>query len=151
MTITPTKCLFGVNIVDFLGHCLKEKLIGLHEDNVTKITDGPRATTKKQIRWLMGLAALAAQLSDLTPKDQPHKVEWGEAQEKAYHSIKALLTKEPVLQLPDPGKTYFLQTDASDSGIGIVLMNMMASYSPFAMEVRNCQVQSIITQPWRSV
>ena len=46
----------------------------------------------------------------------------GEAQEKAYQSIKALLTKEPVLQLPDPRKTYFLQTDTSDSGIDAVLM-----------------------------
>ena len=67
-------------------------------------------------------AALAAPLSDLTRKGQPYKVEWGEAQEKAYQSIKALLTKEPVLRLPDPGKTYFLQTDASASGIGAVLM-----------------------------
>ena len=66
--------------------------------------------------------ALAAPLSDLTHKGQPNKVEWGEAQEKAYKSIKTLLTKEPVLQLPDPGKTYFLQTDASDDGIGTVLM-----------------------------
>lgn len=35
MTIRPTKCLFGVNTVDFLGHRLEEGLIGLHEDNVT--------------------------------------------------------------------------------------------------------------------
>ena len=55
-------------------------------------------------------------------KGQRNKVEWGETQEKAYQSIKALLTKEPVLRLPDPGKTYFLQTDASDTGIGAVLM-----------------------------
>ena len=133
MTIRPTKCLFGVNTVDFLGHRLEEGLIGLHEDNVTKISDAPRPTTKKQIRSFMGLAgyyrdfipnfaALAAPLSDLTRKGQPNKVEWGEAQEKAYQSIKALLTKEPVLRLPDSRKTYFLQTDASDSGIGAVLM-----------------------------
>ena len=133
MTIRPTKCLFGVNTVDFLGHRLEEGLIGLHEDNVTKIRDAPRPTTKKQIRSFMGLAgyyrdfipnfaALAAPLSDLTRKGQPNKVKWGEPQEKAYQSIKALLTKEPVLRLPDPGKTYFLQTDASNSGIGAVLM-----------------------------
>ena len=94
MTIRPTKCLFGVNTVDFLGHRLEEGLIGLHEDNVTKIRDAPRPTTKKQIRSFMGLAgyysdfipnfaALAAPLSDLTRKGQPNKVEWGEAQEKA--------------------------------------------------------------------
>ena len=129
ITIRPTKCLFGVNTVHFLGHRLEEGLIGLHEDNVTKIRDAPRPTTKKQIRSSMGLAgyyrdfipnfaALAAPLSDLTRKGQPNKVEWGEA----YQSIKALLTKEPVLRLPDPGKTYFMQTDASDSGIGAVLM-----------------------------
>ena len=133
MMIRPTTCLFGVNTVDFLGHHLEEGLIGLHEDNVTKIRDAPRPTTKKQVQSFMGLAgyyrdfipyfaALAALLSDLTCKDQPNKVEWGEAQEKAYQSIKALLTKEPVIRLPDPGKTYFLQTDASDSGIGAVLM-----------------------------
>ena len=133
MTVRPTKCLFGVNTVDFLGHGLEEGLIGLHEDNVTNIRDTPRPTTKKQIRSFMGLAgyyrdfianfaALAAPLSDLTHKGQPNKVEWGEAQEKAYQSIKATLTKEPLLRLPDPGKTYFLQTDASDSGIGTVLM-----------------------------
>ena len=55
MTIRPTKCLFRVNTIDFLGHRLEEGLIGLHEDNVTKIRDAPRPTTKKQIRSFMGL------------------------------------------------------------------------------------------------
>ena len=112
MTIRLTKCLFGVDTVDFLGHRLEEGLIGLHEDNV--IRDAPRPITKKQIRSFMGLAgyyrdfisnfvALAAPLSDLRRNGQPNKVEWGEAQEKAYQSIncKALLTKEPVFRLPD--------------------------------------------------
>ena len=56
MIIRSTKCLFGVNTVDFLGHCLEEGLIGLHEDNMAKIRDGPRPTTNKQVRSFMGLA-----------------------------------------------------------------------------------------------
>jgi len=56
MTIRPTKCLFGVNTVDFLGHCLEEGLIGLYEDKVRKIRYARRPTTKKQIRSFMGLA-----------------------------------------------------------------------------------------------
>ena len=108
-------------------------MIGLHQDNVEKIKDAPRPSTKKQVRSFMGLAgyyrdfipnfaAIAAPLSDLTRKGQPNKVEWGEAQEKAYQTIKSYLTSEPVLRLPDPAKTYFLRTDASNNGIGAVLM-----------------------------
>ena len=40
--------------------------------------------------FIPNFAALAAPLSDLTRKGQHNKVEWGEAQEKAYQSIKAL-------------------------------------------------------------
>ena len=120
MTIRPTKCLFGVNNIDFLGHCLEEGLIGFHKDNVIKIRSFMGLAGYRD--FIPNLAASAAPLSDLTHKGQPNKVEWGEAQEKAYQSIKALLTKEPVLRLPDSGKSYFLQTDASDSGIGAVLM-----------------------------
>ena len=53
LTIIPTKCLFGVNSVDFLGHRLEQGLIGLHRDNVEKIKDAPRPSTKKQVRSLI--------------------------------------------------------------------------------------------------
>ena len=131
-TIRPTKCLFGVNSVDFLGHRLEQGMIGLHQDNVEKIKDALSPSTKKQVRSFMGLAgyyidfipnfaAIAVPLSDLTRKGQPNKG-WGEAQEKAYRTIKSYLTSEPILRLPDPAKTYFLRTDASNSGIRAVLM-----------------------------
>ena len=133
MTIRPTKCIFGASCVDFLGHRLEQGVLGLHEENVEKIKNAPRPGTKKQVRSFVGLAgyyrdfipnfaAIAAPLSDLIRKGQPSRVEWGQAQEKAYQNIKFHLTNEPILRLPDPVKTYYLQTDASNTGIGAVLM-----------------------------
>ena len=37
MTIRPSKCVFGADSIDFLGHQLQRGLIGLHEDNVAKL------------------------------------------------------------------------------------------------------------------
>ena len=54
LTIGPTKCLFGLNSVDFLGHRLEQEMIGLHQDNVEKIEDVPRPSTK--VWSFMGLA-----------------------------------------------------------------------------------------------
>ena len=94
----------------------------------------------------MGLAGYPAPLSDLTRKGQPNKVEWSEAQEKAYQTIKSYLTSEPILCLPDPAKTYFLRTDASNNGIGAVLMQRHGKkLFPVVMQARNCQVQSATT------
>ena len=133
LTIKPTRCLFGVSSVDFLGHGLGQGMIGLHQYNVEKMKDAPRPSTKKQVQSFMGLAeyyrdfipnfaVIGAPLSDLTRKGPPNKVEWGEAQEKASQTIKSYPTSEPIVSLPNPAKTYFLRTDASNNGIGAVLM-----------------------------
>ena len=39
-----------------------------------------------------------------------------------FRAIKIILTSDPDLHLPDPEKTFVLRTDASDYGIGAVLM-----------------------------
>ena len=78
------KCLFGVNSVDFLGHRVKQGMIGLDRHNVEKIKDAPTPSTKKQVWSFMGLAgyyrdfipnfaAIAAPLSDPHGKANPTK------------------------------------------------------------------------------
>ena len=72
--------------------------------------DAPRPTTKKEIRYFLGLvgyyqpfipnfAAIAVPMSDLTRKGQPNKVVWGEPQEKADAALKKAVISKPILML----------------------------------------------------
>ena len=91
--------------------------------------------TKKQVRSFLGLtgyyrkfiphyATIAAPLSDLTRKTKPMKVKWTPDCADAFKKLKQILCSAPVLQSPDFGKAFILQTDASDRGVGAVLSQL---------------------------
>ncbi|KAK7091878.1 hypothetical protein V1264_009500 [Littorina saxatilis] len=133
LTVRPSKCILGTDNVDFIGHSQKEGQKGLLLENVTKILNAPRPETKKQVRSFLGLAgyyrefipnfaAITAPLSDMTRKGCPNRILWGPAQEKAYQTVRDLMSRDPVLRLPDTAKEFILRTDASDEGIGAMLM-----------------------------
>ena len=70
--------------------------------------------------FIKGFADIARLLYDLIRKD--NEFEWTEAQQKAFEIIKEKLTEEPILAHPDWDKTFKLYTDASDTGLGAVLI-----------------------------
>ena len=133
LTAKPSKCVFGAESVEFLGHYIGLDWITINEDNLKKIRTARRPSTKKQVRLFWGLAnyyrahiltfaAVAAPLTDLTRKGQPNKIRWGQAQEKAFSSLQDCLLKRPILKLPDHSKPFILRTDASNCGLGAALM-----------------------------
>jgi hypothetical protein len=65
-------------------------------------------------------STIVAPLSDLTKKGVPFY--WGAAQEHSLNTLIDKLTHAPFLQLPDFGKTFELECDASEIGIGGVLL-----------------------------
>ena len=125
--------MIGFEDLEFVGHTVSKGQVGLHPDNVQKINVARRPQTKKEVRSFMGLvgyyrnyipnfAAISAPLTDLTKKGKANNVEWGDAQENAFITLKQMLMNEPILQLPDLTKRFILQTDASNKGIGAVLL-----------------------------
>lgn len=73
-------------------------------------------------KFIQHFSAIAAPLTDLTRKGQPNKVVWGDAQENAFITLKSSLMVTPILKILNFSETFVLQTDASDVGIGAVLL-----------------------------
>ena len=49
-------------------------------------------------------------------------VHWGEKQEEAFNKLKQLLSRDPILKLPNLELPYIIQSDASNTGIGASLL-----------------------------
>jgi hypothetical protein len=55
-------------------------------------------------------------------RQAPVPFQWGPAQQQAFDALKSMLTHAPLLQLPDFEKTFELECDTSEIGIGGVLI-----------------------------
>ncbi|XP_071101021.1 uncharacterized protein [Haliotis cracherodii] len=133
LTARPSKVKIGYKQLEFLGHRVGSGLIQPEGKNVEKILNVERPQTKKQVRALLGLtgyyrkfipnyAAIAVPLTDLTKKGKSNKVVWTESQELSFKTLKTHMSSFPILKLPDLEKTFLVRSDASDVGIGAVLL-----------------------------
>ena len=107
--------------------------VRMEDEKITKMKNAEEPTIKKQARSFLGLAnyyrkfisnfaTIAAPLTDLIKKGMPNKVAWGPAQERAFKTLRDLLTSSPILRLPDRSRQFILRTDASDIAMGAVLL-----------------------------
>ena len=133
LTVKPSKCRVACTHVDFIGHRVGEGQLTTQMDKVKRVKNAEVPRNKTQVRSLLGvvgyyrkfvdnLASLTAPLSDLTKNGKPDTVQWSDDLQKRFEEIKSKLCNAPVLKLPDFEKDFVLRTDASDTGLGAVLL-----------------------------
>ncbi|GKE86168.1 putative reverse transcriptase domain-containing protein [Tanacetum coccineum] len=71
-------------------------------------------------RFITNFSKIAKPLTSLTQKNQ--KYEWGEKEEEAFQTLKNNLCDAPILSLPDGVEDFVVYCDASNQGLGCVLM-----------------------------
>lgn len=140
--LNPNKCLFVQQQIQFLGHEIDEQGIRPCPEKTRAILNLPTPKTIKAATSFVKMAEyyrshipnfsmLAQPLFDLTKKNS--RFEWKDTQQEAFDQIKNCLINRPLLHFPDSNRQFIIQVDASDYGIGAVLMqNVDQSDKPIA-------------------
>nr|GFB21436.1 putative reverse transcriptase domain-containing protein [Tanacetum cinerariifolium] len=71
-------------------------------------------------RFIEGFSKIAKPITKLTQKKV--KFEWGDKQEAAFQLLKQKLCSAPILALPEGSEDFIVYCDASNKGLGAVLM-----------------------------
>ena len=133
------KCLFLRHSLDYLGFSVQGRTettpggITPSKTKIAAVQDWPVPSTVREVQSFLGFvnfyrrfipsyASIAAPLYRLTEKDTLYS--WGEEENNAFRTLKLRLTSSPLLVSPRTGPTerFVLSTDASNKGIGAVLL-----------------------------
>ena len=128
--LKPKKCQFEQKKVEFLGVILEKETVQMDPTKTKGIADWKTPQNLKDVRAFLGFTGfyryfvpnyskIARPLIELMKKAVPFH--WGEAQLKAFETLKSLMCSRPVLKQPDYTKPFFLSTDASAYSVGAIL------------------------------
>jgi len=133
LKLKPSKCSFFRREVSFLGFIVSAAEIETQPEKVKCVVDWPTPSNLNEVRSFLGLcsyyrrfvagfAAIAAPLHALTKKNAVFR--WTKECDGAFRSLKRSLTTAPILSLSRDDASYVLDTDASNSGLGVVLSQL---------------------------
>ena len=133
LTVRPSKCSVGNTQVECLGYIVGNDRLLPNPQKVEAIKQAQKPQTKKQIKSFLGMVGfynkfipnfshVATPLTDMTKRNTPNKVSWSQEAEKAFESLKDALISQPILKLPNINGTFIIQSDASEYGLGGVLL-----------------------------
>ena len=117
--------------VPFMGHVISEKGLQADPAKVKAVLEMPTPTDVASVRRFIGftnyLSKFLPRLSDAL--EPLHKLSspdvewfWTDIHDSAFRQHKLLVTKAPVLKFFDSTESLTLQCDASDKGLGAILL-----------------------------
>ena len=131
LTINPSKCSLFQDKLVFLGHTISKSGIRPNSAKISAVIDFPQPKNQKNIKQFLGLTGfyrsfipsygdIANPLTSLLKKGA--EFIWTEKQEESFNKLKYHLTCPPTLVYPNYKEQFHIYTDASNIGLGAVLM-----------------------------
>ena len=124
------KCSFKQLELEYLGHIITGNGVAANPKKVQDMVDWPIPAILKGLRAFLGLTSyyrrfikgyskIAWPLAQQLKKDN---FKWGMEAQMAFDCLKRAMTKLPVLAVPCFSKEFVVETDASNHGLGAILV-----------------------------
>jgi len=131
MKLKADKCHFAQSEISILGYVANANGLSPDPNKIRAVNDFPTPRNVKSVQSFLGLtnyyrkfiegfANIARPLNLLTRKNVPFT--WGPEEEKSFEDLKQALCNAPVLRHFDNGLPVEIHTDASNFGLGCILM-----------------------------
>jgi len=126
----PSKCAFEQKETDFLGIIISYETVLIDIKKLVNVADWQPPKDVQGVRRFLGFTGfyrhfvagysnIVRPLLELTKKATTWH--WGPKQSKAFDELKTRMCTKPILRQPNFNKRFFVQTDASNHGVGAIL------------------------------
>ncbi|UYV63284.1 hypothetical protein LAZ67_2003650 [Cordylochernes scorpioides] len=133
LCLNSNKCKFGAKTITVLGHEVSENGIRPDQEKIRAVRDFATPRSLKEVRSFLGLSSyyrrfipnyahVAQPLNDLLKKDSAFN--WNQEEQNAFEALKSALISEPALGHFDYSSPTEIHTDASNYGIGALLVQI---------------------------
>jgi len=131
LAVSPEKCVWKTQEVEFLGYIIGREGVKMSKDKVDTVLKWKTPESLAEVQSFLGFAnfyrrfikdysRVARPLTELTKKTAG-KWSWNQEAEAAFKELKERFTTAPILAHFDAQRAVIIETDASDFAIGAVL------------------------------
>ena len=138
VTLNPTKCKFGLEEVEYVGHTINKDGMSFSDTKREEVLNFPVPNTHKGLKQFLGLAnyfrdhvknhsIITHPLQGMITKYTKNKpLHWTPELMESFHTVRKAVADCPQLHFIDEKLPLFLHTDASDYGVGAYLFQKTA-------------------------
>jgi hypothetical protein len=155
LKVNATKSFFGKPELEYLGYWITRNGIQPVAKKVEAILNIDTPKTRRELRRFIGMvnyyrdmwirrSDVLAPLTKLVSNES--KWNWTQEQQKAFETMKQIMSKETLLSYPDFSQPFDLHTDASKSQLGAVLSQQDRPIAFYSRKLNPAQTRYTTTE-----